>query len=285
MICQEVMELMQRDLDQDLNDQEIEMMREHLQQCPQCTAMFERLEQLNEQLINLPKVTPTYSLVDRILPELESIDESRKVSRLQRRKPFVPMKVIAGVVAASVVIVVSAYGGIFNTMNSTQHANNSASNAGTFNSSDSIVNGDKGHETMKVTTSSSSDHNQSHFSTREFSDNAVSEIAPQDDLGEVLEIAPNVPMLSDQYGFPRAIMDSQPEVLMSPNSEYVAVVLSEEASVQIVIYSEPDGVELNASPFFETEEILNVRWSDDSQYLEYDITLQNTVTSHTLYVQ
>jgi len=74
MNCQEVMELMQRDLDRDLNDSEHEAMTAHLQQCPDCAEMYSRLRQLSQELASLPKVAPPFSLVDSILPQLAEID-------------------------------------------------------------------------------------------------------------------------------------------------------------------------------------------------------------------
>ncbi|TMV45655.1 zf-HC2 domain-containing protein [Paenibacillus mesophilus] len=76
MNCHEVMELMQRDLDLDLNDSEHEAMMAHLQQCPDCAEMFSRLQQLSQELANLPKVAPPFSLVDSILPQLAEIDRA-----------------------------------------------------------------------------------------------------------------------------------------------------------------------------------------------------------------
>lgn len=75
MMCQEVIELMQRYLDQDLDELEYEQMLGHLQQCPECTELFERLVALSQELEQLPKVTPAYSLVDAIMPKLQRIDE------------------------------------------------------------------------------------------------------------------------------------------------------------------------------------------------------------------
>ncbi|WP_318781045.1 anti-sigma factor family protein [Paenibacillus sp. OAS669] len=75
MMCQEVIELMQRYLDQDLDELEYEQMLGHLQQCSECTELFQRLVALSEELEQLPKVTPAYSLVDAIMPKLQRIDE------------------------------------------------------------------------------------------------------------------------------------------------------------------------------------------------------------------
>jgi hypothetical protein len=80
MICQEVMELMQRQLDQDLSDQEYEQLIAHLGDCPSCTEIFERLTKLSNDLENLPKVVPPYSLVDAILPQLDEWDRTGNIA-------------------------------------------------------------------------------------------------------------------------------------------------------------------------------------------------------------
>ncbi|WP_267901357.1 anti-sigma factor family protein [Cohnella faecalis] len=65
------MELMQRYVDDDLNEQETSRMMSHVEECPDCAAMLERLRRLSDGLMQLPKVTPPFSLVDAILPQLE----------------------------------------------------------------------------------------------------------------------------------------------------------------------------------------------------------------------
>ncbi|NEN84262.1 zf-HC2 domain-containing protein [Paenibacillus elgii] len=74
MMCQEVIELMQRYLDRDLDETEYDRMLQHMQQCPECTELFERLVNLSNELESLPKVTPPFSLVDAILPKLEQLE-------------------------------------------------------------------------------------------------------------------------------------------------------------------------------------------------------------------
>jgi len=120
MICQEVMELMQRYIDGDLDQQETSLMMDHVGQCPDCAAMLARLQKLSSELEQLPRVVPRMSLVDAILPELERIDlasstssspsrdedikekETPSVSRSSRpNRHFV--RNITGVVAAGVV--------------------------------------------------------------------------------------------------------------------------------------------------------------------------------------
>lgn len=68
----EVNEFMHRYLDNDLSEDEAELLMEHLKQSPASAAMFERLKRLNADLEQLPKVTPPISIVDSILPQLES---------------------------------------------------------------------------------------------------------------------------------------------------------------------------------------------------------------------
>lgn len=70
MSCAEMMELMQRFLDHDLTDEEQQSMFSHISSCPECALLYERLCLVDEQLMQLPAVTPPYSIVDRILPLL-----------------------------------------------------------------------------------------------------------------------------------------------------------------------------------------------------------------------
>lgn len=74
MNCQEGMDLMQRYLDRDVSNAETEKLMQHLKQCPDCEEMFDRLQQLSFELENLPKVSPPFSIVDSILPDLERMD-------------------------------------------------------------------------------------------------------------------------------------------------------------------------------------------------------------------
>ncbi|OUM97251.1 MAG: hypothetical protein BAA02_08220 [Paenibacillaceae bacterium ZCTH02-B3] len=73
MKCEEVMELMQRELDRDLDDLEKARMRQHLAECPECAELFARLKKLSDELEQLPRVVPPYSLVDAILPQLDRL--------------------------------------------------------------------------------------------------------------------------------------------------------------------------------------------------------------------
>lgn len=122
MNCQEVMELMQRQLDDDLDNNEIEVLMSHTRQCPDCAAMFERLQLLSAELTSLPKVMPSYSLVDAIMPQLERIElfnqqdsvqpaglqetaETAEAAprRVKRERRWPSMRVMSGVIAAGIV--------------------------------------------------------------------------------------------------------------------------------------------------------------------------------------
>jgi len=115
MNCPEVMELMNRYLDADLNELESTHLMEHLKQCSDCSEMFERLRHLSAELENMPKVMPKYSLVDAIMPQLDQIDREREHQMLQEKsQKVVPMKPrfwerlsfrsIGGVVAAGIIV-------------------------------------------------------------------------------------------------------------------------------------------------------------------------------------
>ncbi|MBP1992888.1 anti-sigma factor family protein [Paenibacillus eucommiae] len=132
MNCQEVMELMQRQLDDDLNAQEHEQLSAHIAYCKECAEIFERLKMLSDELTNLPKVVPAYSLVDAILPKLGEIDrqviagsgqESTQSSKTipanqqpqpnpRTRRRFgsqISWKLVSGVVAAGLVLGFAIY--------------------------------------------------------------------------------------------------------------------------------------------------------------------------------
>lgn len=143
MTCQEVIEYMHRQLDGDLDEQEHEVLLMHTRHCPDCAAMFERLKMLSVELENLPRVMPSYSLVDAILPQLEQLHSSDAASnedaqeeQLKRRvKParkWPAFKTLSGVVAASVVaglFIFSYNSGLFQTNSSNDSASSKMSAA------------------------------------------------------------------------------------------------------------------------------------------------------------
>ncbi|MGO4541206.1 anti-sigma factor family protein [Paenibacillus sp. 2TAB19] len=123
MNCQEVMDLMHRQLDGDLDESEYSVLIDHTRHCPDCAAMYDRLQLLSAELTSLPKVVPSYSLVDAILPELQRLDlEERNDSmyvvhkdeveqeqgklaarRLARSRRLPSLRYVGGIIAAGVV--------------------------------------------------------------------------------------------------------------------------------------------------------------------------------------
>jgi hypothetical protein len=120
MNCQEVMELMQRQLDDDLDESEKEVLMSHTRQCPDCAAMFERLQLLSAELTSLPKVVPSYSLVDAIMPQLERMElfgqpeadaepapavqaAEALPRRTKRERRWPSIRIMSGVIAAGIV--------------------------------------------------------------------------------------------------------------------------------------------------------------------------------------
>nr|WP_145404140.1 anti-sigma factor [Paenibacillus xylanexedens] len=78
MKCEEVVEWMHRYLDHDLGEAETTQMLQHVAKCPECAENFSMLRALSRELEDLPKVSPRFSLVDAIMPQLDAIDEARK---------------------------------------------------------------------------------------------------------------------------------------------------------------------------------------------------------------
>lgn len=96
MKCAEAVEWMHRYVDHDLNDEETSLLFEHIRNCSDCAYEFELLNELSAKLSKLPDVTPRFSLVDQIMPQLDEIDRARREegSTLERDS-------IIGAVAAS----------------------------------------------------------------------------------------------------------------------------------------------------------------------------------------
>lgn len=116
MNCQEVVELMQRHMDGDLEQREITLMMAHVGGCPECAVMLKRLQRLSDDLSQLPRVEPKFSIVDAIMPQLDRLDAERSTQSGDESQVNVPKVVerserprgrlisrIAGVVAVGVV--------------------------------------------------------------------------------------------------------------------------------------------------------------------------------------
>jgi hypothetical protein len=125
MTCEEMMDLMQRSLDLDLTAAEEQAMLAHLEKCPDCSDLYVRLKLLSEELAQLPKVKPAYSIVDAILPQLESMPDwntaetsadtgtaaaldqapsTTKVVPIAERRGLINWKIFTGVAAAGIAL-------------------------------------------------------------------------------------------------------------------------------------------------------------------------------------
>lgn len=78
MNCSEAVEWMHRYIDHDLDEEQSSVLFEHLEGCAECSENFALLREISAKLEDLPKVTPPFSLVDSILPQLEEIDRARR---------------------------------------------------------------------------------------------------------------------------------------------------------------------------------------------------------------
>lgn len=101
MKCQEVVERMHRYIDHDLNEKEQEQLLAHIKTCKSCSDKFEILQKLSHDLEKLPDVSPPFSLVDRIMPQLDEIDRGRKeqgsaIQEMKKEENVVPLSVHKG---------------------------------------------------------------------------------------------------------------------------------------------------------------------------------------------
>ncbi|ANF97764.1 anti-sigma factor family protein [Paenibacillus bovis] len=123
-------EWMSRYLDGDLNGEDTKALFRYMDENPDAAETFRIMTALSLRLEKLPDVTPKYSLVDAILPQLDLLDEERRTEsaaeigimepqkadtdeladrRRQRRswRERLPVRTIGGIVAAGVVLGVS----------------------------------------------------------------------------------------------------------------------------------------------------------------------------------
>ncbi|WP_126427776.1 hypothetical protein [Brevibacillus marinus] len=84
------MELIQRDLDNDLNELEKQRLHQLLQKDPELQLAYARLRRVSSQLSELPPVSPPYSLVDAILPRLETAARTSADAGVSPETPAIP---------------------------------------------------------------------------------------------------------------------------------------------------------------------------------------------------
>ncbi|WDM20660.1 anti-sigma factor family protein [Paenibacillus polymyxa] len=86
---EEVMDWMQRYVDHELGEEKTSQLMNHIATCPDCAEKFLILQTLSRELEELPAVSPAFSLVDSIMPQLDAIDRAREEqgSALQEMQP------------------------------------------------------------------------------------------------------------------------------------------------------------------------------------------------------
>ncbi|WP_019120002.1 anti-sigma factor family protein [Brevibacillus massiliensis] len=91
----DMLELIQRDLDGDLSPEEKLALEKHLQADPELQLVYARLRRVSAQLEQLPDVAPPFSIVDSILPKLETPNPVPVVAAAQSELPKLERRVTA----------------------------------------------------------------------------------------------------------------------------------------------------------------------------------------------
>jgi hypothetical protein len=109
MNCEQMMEWMQRFMDEDLPRAEQDILMKHIKQCPDCAVSFEQFQFLSAELSRLPTVSPPFSIVDSILPKLAEIDAQQASIQvaylpeiIHHKKSLFSWRMGAGFVAAAI---------------------------------------------------------------------------------------------------------------------------------------------------------------------------------------
>lgn len=301
MNCQEVTELMHRQLDDDLRESEMEVLLNHTRHCPDCAAMFDRLTRLSAELTNLPKVTPSYSLVDAIMPELLRIDNENKQTddvasaspagdaqglsrRTRRTRSWPSWKSISGVVAAGIVA------GFFLITYPPQLGTTSDDDAADMHNVAAQMKAPMREESSQLRNMTAGGDDAADSPVGIQSGDAQKDVAESKGDGIEENIVPDI------YNYENAPSDEKPTLtgsqegergesgnlpsmgiagqalFPSPDSQYVASI-----DEHTVVISAADG-----SPVFKTESKsgapANLLWSPESNELTYDVSLEQGAT-------
>jgi len=301
MNCQEVMELMQRQLDNDLDESEIEVLMNHTRQCPDCAAMFERLQLLSAELTSLPKVMPSYSLVDAIMPQLERMElfgqaeaeppsmvsrteATKRLSKRQRRWPS--MRIMSGVIAAGIVaglFIVTYNSGTIGDMNASESTAKQSNNVAADMMNETPLemsyrpsaNGAEDPE-VKTETAKKSDEADSSPTTKSTAQNPSSnedETAPdggslEDGSIKGLTSIPSEGLLENQ-GENGLGANANSTATVSPDGLYSG----KADNFKIKVVAAADQSVVFTSPR-KNGELLNLVWSEDSKKLTYEVHVE-----------
>lgn len=263
MIQQEVMELIQRCLDDDLTEEEHEKLMEVLREDPESMALFERMKHLSDNLDQLPKVTPPYSIVDSIIPKLAQLEEQNE-GQLQSTQPSPSNKhrsrLLWGwssIIAAAIVVgIVITNGGLplpnsdrasiqeVNDLSSSSSmgarlfvADESADSAGSGSLSAPTAN-----EEVVISTSQA-------FESKE-SDMNISN-------GEEPEL-----------GIMNIDIEPYSEIILSPDERHTASIRQSAERIEVRIKNEQEDVVYAAN---ETGHVEEFHWTDDSTHFIYTV--------------
>lgn len=303
MRCSEVIELIQRHLDQDLSNEENRKMTEHIQGCTACQDTYERMQHLSNELVNLPKVTPPFNLVDAILPKLDEMDAQTamptstehnvQASWLKRFRASHTFKAISGIAAAAIIISV-IYVSLPRDFQSAEDRNNSSSADMSFSilsSNNQAVDNDAA-PSMKARDQSGqlrSMHSEALYdegaapaekSTDNVEANRTSEAPtavgePEQDMkmdgfstesGSKQESPGRMQTGSHGQAADQAETMERWPGLASPNGEFIASLEQQEQAYQVIVTNE-SGQVVYRSEHIQADQIEEVVWTEDSQYL------------------
>lgn len=254
--CEEVMELIQRDLDHDLQDGETEALNAHMEQCPDCQQMYDRLKAMSDDLEALPKVDPPAGIVDTMLPDLDQrvAKEKERQQRADSKKtpPFSFRKWTA--VAAALLVIVVGWT-VANQMGSesydsasegaSQNMTEEQASGSAESSGDAAADGEAMPKATELETNDDSSGQQREEGAS----------APENEQEEMMMMEANDVAKSD--------------VFRSPDGDYVAKVDQNRLIVQ-----NQEGEAVFESSSWESDRDVEVRWDSDGQ-LSYTVMGSN----------
>lgn len=270
MNCQEVVEFMQRDLDQDLSEEESQILQAHLNKCHECADVYHKMTMLSNELTQLPKVDPPYSLVDRIMPQIEQLERESeavqdhvvKMSWGQRLTRTLTKRTFGSLAAAAVLLLVIVFSNNapFTSNDAFQEANVSGGFVETHQ--------DDGLE-MESTPIL--------YTATDQGGKAADKPSSHDEFNMLR--SPVFTASADELLSEHAIELHYP----SPGDVYTAIVRNEENKYQILIVNAL-GVSVYQSSVFEADDLNAVRWSEDGKQLLYEVIRNDAAGLSTIIV-
>lgn len=268
MKCQEVMELMQRHLDADLNEEENKALEEHLNTCASCTQMFERLQLLSAELVNLPKVTPPISIVDSIMPTLNEIDEQKKkhtekksgTSRKRGQFKYGWGKTAAGIAVAALLLFVAI--NQLPQLTSHEIADTAMDQSNVYTEA----------EDMEIAVSEKKE-TSGYMMDDKLASTGNNRMGQQNEIQETQQESDVVQpeqSTTESLGITPLTFDASLQEMPSPDGTYIGWIETLDEGFQVVV-SDQDEQRIFESSVKKGESIMNLNWSEDSSTLSYDV--------------